>query len=295
MGRKQVELVQRGAFAVYPLVLLLAIGAAAADSLDWADDLDEALSRAQAEGKLVLLVLESELCPWCVKLTEETLTAEAVTTHRERFVAVKVSVADQPELGTRYARRGVPQSVFLTGEGRQVGKVEGFVPATIFAARMRDAWAARDLPAEIANFEATRESRPLDAQELARLGRLYVATGQEQKAEPVLEQALEQASQLDNATAAGARLDLLIARLPAQDGELAPELVNWLETNAQHARVVEAQYYAGYALALKGEGQTALALWAKVIAATPESTCGVLAAYYTQFVREAMQRRSNGG
>lgn len=286
---------KRCGFAVSLLTLLLTVGATAADSLDWADNLDEALSRAQAEGKLVLLVLESDLCPWCSRLHQETLTAPVVTAHRQHFVAVRARIAEHPDLATRYARRGVPQSVFLTSAGQQIGKIDGFVPDVVFAAYMRGAWAARDLPAEIARLEATRENRPLEAQELARLGRLYVATDQQRKAEPVLAQALQQVSQLDSDTAAGVRLDLLIARLPAQDGELAPELVSWLETNPKHARVVEAQYYAGYALALKGEGQRALDLWAQVIAVTPESTYGVLAAHYTQVVRAAMQRRNNGG
>lgn len=278
-----------------PLALLLAVAGASGAPLEWVDTYDQALSQARADGKLVLLVLDSELCPWCAKLEQETLQADVVTAQGERFVAVKVSVAKDRDLGTKFAKSGVPQTVFLSASGQQVGKVGGYVPATVLAAQMRDAWAVREAPTEIAELKQAIADRPRDAQALARLGQLYVATDQGQKAEPILKRAVEQAAELEDSVAAGARLDLLITRLPAHDGELAPEFTTWLEKNPQHDRLVEAQYYAGYALALKGDGQKALDLWAKVTSAAPKSTYGILAAHYTTAVREAMQRRGNGG
>ncbi len=277
------------------LLALLLATAVNADTLQWAATYNQALTRAREEGKLVILVLERDLCPYCARLEQETLQAEAVTEQGERFVGVRVNVVENRELATRYAKSSVPQTVFLTGQAQQVGKVGGYVPATVFTAHMQQAWAARDFPAEIVQRESTIAERPRDARALARLGRLYVATDQETKAEPILKRALEQAANLDEATAAGARLDLLIARLPAHDGELAPDFTAWLAQNPQHDRLIEAQYYTAYALALKGEGQKALDLWAKVTEKAPETPYGLLAAHYTTVVREAMQRRNGNG
>jgi thioredoxin-related protein len=277
------------------LVLVTTAGAALADDLTWAGTYDQALAQAKASDRLVLLVLQSELCPWCTKLEQETLTAASVTTQGNQFVAVKVSVGEDRELGSTYAKNGVPQTVFLTPDGQLVGKLAGFVPAPVFAAQMHDAWAAREFPREIAGLEQAIADRPRDARALARLGHLYVATDQEAKAEPLLKRAIEQIADLDRPTAAGARLDLLIARLPADDGETAPDFTKWLADNPEHARLVEGEYYAGYALALKGEGQACLGLWAKVVAAASETSYAVLADYYSGVVRQALESRQGNG
>lgn len=267
--------------ALLPTVLLAA-------DFDWDRDYNSALTTAKAQNKLVLLVLKGELCRWCDKLEAETLKDPEVVALGKSFVPVLVDVGQNRELGSRYAKHGVPQTMLLDAEGRQLGQVGGYVPAPVFAAEMQRALENRALPAEIVTLEKTVAARPRDARSLARLGRLYVATEQESKGEPFLQRAQAQSGDLDAVTAAGLKLDLLLAALPQEEGETAPDLRAWVEAQGGHPRLLEGQYYAGYAAALKGDGSSALALWAEVLKNAPAgSSLARLAAYYSEIVRKA--------
>jgi thioredoxin-related protein len=274
---------------------LLAATAASAAGLRWEAKYDQALAQARAENKLVLLVLVSEECPWCLRLQGETLVAPRVVALGEDFVPVKVDVSLNPSLGAKFASHGVPQTVFVAPSGELVNQFTGFLPPAVFAAQMTQALRNREPAAEIPDLRKAVAERPREARSLARLGHLYVLTRQEAKALPLLKVALAQVADLDAATAAGARLDYLLAQLPTRNGETAPDLLDWLTAHPQSPRVTEARYHAGYASALKGDGQRALDLWAEVIKAAPESFYGVLATYYTGVVTQALEgRRSNG-
>jgi thioredoxin-related protein len=273
----------------------LAATAASAAGLRWEAKYDQALAQAKADGKLLLLVLFSEECQWCLRLETETLTAPQVVALGKDFVPVKVDVSLNRSLGAKFAAHGVPQTVFLAPSGEPVNQFTGYLPPAIFAAQMKRALQNREPAAQIPELRKAVDERPREARSLARLGHLYVLTRQEAKALPLLKGALQQVADLDAAAATEARLDYLLAQLPTRNGETAPDLLDWLTANPQSPRAAEARYYAAYASALKGDGQRALDLWAEVIKAAPEGFYGVLATYYSGLVKQAMEGRQGSG
>lgn len=281
------------AVAVLALLGLALMHFAQADEPTWSSDLPAALTVAQTAHKPVLLVLGSEMCPWCDKLEKETLKDPAVVTALQGYAIVKVDVGQNHALGSKYAREGVPQTVILGDHEELLGQITGYVPPAVMLAQLKQGQDNYKLLPEIATLETTLKGKPDDAPTLARLGGLYVSLEQYTKAEPLLKQALQQRDKLDPVVVAGAELDTLIASLPRRNGEVASDFAAWIKANRSHPRLIEAQYYGGYAAALKGDGKSALSLWNEVITAQPDSALGVLAKHYSDLVKRAMSQRNS--
>ena len=90
----------------------------------------EPLSRARAEGKLVLLHLTAE---WSTegRLMEESTYADPETAAliAARFVAVRAEADDFPELAVRYGVGAWPSTVLLLPDGRAVAAASRLTPA----------------------------------------------------------------------------------------------------------------------------------------------------------------------
>ncbi len=85
--------------------------------LSWADSYADAVAKAKAENKNVLVLISKDRCRWCKKLKTTTLQDEAVVARVERgYVAVEVTrgVDDYPEY---LKAKMVPMSYFLYPDG----------------------------------------------------------------------------------------------------------------------------------------------------------------------------------
>lgn len=77
-----------------------------------------AFSRAQAEGKPVLLSLHTAWCPWCRRMDAITYQdAAVVAILTDAFVPIRVDADRRPDIFDRYALGGVPSTVVLTAGG----------------------------------------------------------------------------------------------------------------------------------------------------------------------------------
>jgi len=163
--------------------------------VDWWPWSEEALAKARAEEKPILLSIGYAACHWCHVMERESFEDEATATQmNERFVCIKVDREERPDLDGIYMQAtqamtghgGWPMTVFLTPEG------EPFYAGTYFPPEDRhgmpsfrrvlsavaDAWqnrreqvvrttaSMRELYA--ASSERTRVSGPLDEALLAR-------------------------------------------------------------------------------------------------------------------------------
>ena len=100
------------------------------------DNLDEALAKAKAEGKLVYACFSgSDWCGWCIKLEREVLSKiEFVKGVKDDFVLVFIDSPRNKSLLSEYAKkankglakkygiRGYPTALILDGDGNTVGK-----------------------------------------------------------------------------------------------------------------------------------------------------------------------------
>ena len=107
----------------------------AENPVDWLPWGDDALARARAEDKPILLSIGYAACHWCHVMAHESFEdAETAALMNERFVNVKVDREERPDVDAVYmdavvaltGHGGWPMTVFLTPEG------EPFLGGTYF-------------------------------------------------------------------------------------------------------------------------------------------------------------------
>ncbi|MBU2608434.1 MAG: thioredoxin domain-containing protein, partial [Chloroflexi bacterium] len=95
--------------------------------VDWYPWGDEALSRARAEDKPILLSIGYSACHWCHVMAHESFeNQETASLMNEHFINIKVDREERPDLDTIYmqavqaitGRGGWPLTVFLTPEAK---------------------------------------------------------------------------------------------------------------------------------------------------------------------------------
>ena len=134
------------------LLALLAGGAAgcasecAESQVGWVYSLDEALSRAQSNNKLVMIDFYANWCPPCKDMDCKTYSDDELGAFvNENFVPLKVNV-DKSNVDGPYGISSIPQVVFLSPDGTEIDKglrIVGYVPPDSFQSRLRavlDAW-----------------------------------------------------------------------------------------------------------------------------------------------------------
>ena len=113
--------------------------AGAASAMPWHADLDAALARADAEKKLVMVEFYTDWCGWCEVMDKKTFADATVQEQLKRLILVKVD-ADREgrEAARRYRVNGFPTMLFVDAQGREVGRVPGFLPPAPFLEELED-------------------------------------------------------------------------------------------------------------------------------------------------------------
>lgn len=118
--------------------MTLTLMALAADEA-WLTNYDEALAKAKAENKLLMVEFHgSDWCPPCIKLNAEVLTTDAFKAFaKEELVLLNVDFPrrtplseDQrthnEALAQKFALEGVPMVLLLDGDGTVLDRMVGF-------------------------------------------------------------------------------------------------------------------------------------------------------------------------
>jgi hypothetical protein len=133
-----------------------------ASAPDWHRPDREAVARAKAEHKLVLLSVQAEFCHWCHVMNDTTYRdARVVALLRERFVTLRIDQAEDPALSARYADYGWPATAILTDAAEPVVALRGHQPADGFYAlltKLVDDFDAGRTPSVPARSSAKNES-----------------------------------------------------------------------------------------------------------------------------------------
>ncbi|MCE9584787.1 MAG: DUF255 domain-containing protein [Planctomycetes bacterium] len=136
-----------------------------AGGLDWIEnDYDKALAKAKESGKLVHVHWGADWCGWCHKLEDETLSADAVREFmNSTFVNLKIDKDKYGQLAEKFHVGGIPDTQFLTAEGRVVKRIVGYLPAEDFLAAVKtvpESWKKiQDLEASVAKDDKDGASR----------------------------------------------------------------------------------------------------------------------------------------
>jgi thiol:disulfide interchange protein len=123
-----------------PPVVAETVAAHGAVAVPWGRDLPSALERAHSEGKPVLVTFYADWCVWCKRLDATTLRdADVTLLLRDRVVPVRLDVdGDGREISGRYRVDGLPTILVLDADGRELGRIPGYMPPTGFLERVNE-------------------------------------------------------------------------------------------------------------------------------------------------------------
>ena len=107
-------------------------------TLKWEKDISVALERARNEGKPVLVNFYAEWCVWCKRLESTTLRdAKVASVLDQKVVPLSLDVdAWGKELSNEYGVHDLPTIVVLDAEGKELGRIPGYMPPDSFLERV---------------------------------------------------------------------------------------------------------------------------------------------------------------
>lgn len=148
------------------------------DRLPWIQSYQQALKQAQQEGKLILAYLYTDWCGYCKKMEAETFTDQAVIDEMSgSYVWLKLNAETDPEgrqLQERFNITGYPGLLLLDGEGQEMERISGFVPAEAFRQRVA---AAAGGPDSFVSLLRTASLEPDSIDVQYRLAEEYIERG----------------------------------------------------------------------------------------------------------------------
>jgi thioredoxin-like negative regulator of GroEL len=183
---------------VLVVVLLAGPGhASPRPGIRWERSFEEALRKARAASKPVMVDFWAEWCTWCHRLDETTYVDPAVVARSQDFVAVKVNTEGGPRheaVAFRYDVVSLPTILFLTPGGRLLQRVDGYQGPGHFP-RILDG--VRETASRVIPWEQAVDRAPASPEALSQLGAHLVEQDELQPARELLERARRADGELD--------------------------------------------------------------------------------------------------
>jgi len=87
---------------------------------------ERGVDRSQSTERLMFVYLGRDTCVYCVEMEENVFPESEVVEGMKQFVAVKIDTSAEGELASQFEVRYVPTLVFVTPEGDEVLRQEGY-------------------------------------------------------------------------------------------------------------------------------------------------------------------------
>jgi thiol-disulfide isomerase/thioredoxin len=152
------------------LAAAVAFGGGGPAGIRWERKFEDALKKARAAGKPVMIDFWAEWCGWCHRLDKTTYMDPAVLALAKDFVAVKVNTEGEPRdvaVAIRYDVSSLPTIMVVSPRGRPIARVNGFVGPGQFPRVLEG---ARDASRRVIAWENMIEKDPKDPEALTGLG-----------------------------------------------------------------------------------------------------------------------------
>ncbi|MDA7817154.1 DUF255 domain-containing protein [Sulfurimonas sp.] len=96
-----------------------------AAQLNWEHNYDKALLQAKVENKNVYLFIGADVCRWCDRFKDMTLSNQALISKlKEDYILLYMS-RDRHQIPKHFAVKGVPRHYFLTPQGEIIYTTRG--------------------------------------------------------------------------------------------------------------------------------------------------------------------------
>jgi len=138
--------------------------------IQWERRFEDALKKARASHKPIMVDFWAQWCAWCHRLDKTTYVDPAVVKLADDFVAVKVNSEGDPRdvaVAIRYDVSSLPTIMVISPEGRPITRVNGFVGPGQFPRVLEG---ARSVAGRVIKWEETLAKNPKDAEALTGLG-----------------------------------------------------------------------------------------------------------------------------
>ncbi len=149
---------------------LVLLGGNGQQSIRWEHRFDEAVKKARAAKKPILIDFWADWCSWCHRLDQTTYVDPLVVKISEDFIAVKVDTEGgkkNQDIALRYNVATLPTITFITPGGRQILTLKGFQGPGQFPRTMET---ARDAAVRIMAWESVLDRDPRNPAALFGLG-----------------------------------------------------------------------------------------------------------------------------
>jgi thiol-disulfide isomerase/thioredoxin len=135
----------------------------------WERKFEDALKKARAARKPVMIDFWAQWCGWCHRLDKTTYQDPAVVKLAEDFVAVKVNTEGDPRdtaVAIRYDVSSLPTIMVVSPQGRPIVRINGFVGPGQFPRVLET---AKEVGGRVIAWESALERDPKDAAALTGL------------------------------------------------------------------------------------------------------------------------------
>lgn len=107
--------------------------------ISWETDWDAAFERAQSDDRVVLVDVYADWCVWCRRLDSTTYRDERVVRFvEETMVPLKVNADRDVHRVDDLRVSGLPTILVLSPDGRELGRIPGYLPASGFLEAVRE-------------------------------------------------------------------------------------------------------------------------------------------------------------
>jgi thioredoxin-related protein len=136
----------------------------------------DVLARAKAENKIVMIDFYTDWCKWCVELDKKVYTNPEVAGFANTYQInwkIDAEKGEGVDLARKYNVSGYPTIVFVDGNGEEIDRIYGYVPAKDFLVLMKEFAAGKT----VTTLKKSLETNPDDVEANFRLGKRSVELG----------------------------------------------------------------------------------------------------------------------
>ncbi|MEO6809008.1 MAG: thioredoxin family protein [Isosphaeraceae bacterium] len=102
-------------------------------AIPWRNSFESAQAEARASGRPLWVQFTGPWCVFCLKMERNVFNQpDIITTAHTRFIPVKVRGDNREDLIERFGISGLPATVILTPDGREVARQEGYLDPNPF-------------------------------------------------------------------------------------------------------------------------------------------------------------------